>query len=159
MNQKQPHIVDVIFVLALFGLFSLSSLFLITAGSEIYHNTVKNMDRNYELRTSTSYLTEKVRHSKNTELIELKGEGAIALREIVNDTEYVTYLYYYDGYLRELHTIAGTDLGDSMLAAGQKITQLDHLSFNELSNGLIQTELVFSDKTNTTLLLNATLED
>lgn len=154
MNNKQPHIIDIIFVLALLGLFALSSLFLITAGSEIYHNTIENMQTNYELRTSTSYLSEKIRHAPNAELISLKDTEALALYDYVGETQYVTYLYYYDGYIRELHVAADTDLGNAMLAAGQKISKLDSLSFEQLSDGIIRTNLVYSDNTNTTILFN-----
>lgn len=155
MNRKQPHIVDVIFVLALLGLFALSSLFLITAGSEIYQNTVDNMRTNYEMRTSTSYLTEKVRHAKNIELTKLMDTDAIAITEFVDSTEYVTYLYYYDGYLRELHTTADNDLGPAILAAGQRITKLNSVTFTLKENGLIQTTLVYNDNTDTTILLSS----
>lgn len=154
MNRKQPHIVDVIFVLALLGLFALSSLILITAGSEIYQNTVKNMQSNYEMRTSTSYLSEKVRHAKSFELTTLKDTDAIAISSYVGETEYVTYLYYYDGYLRELYTSADTDLGSSMLAAGQKITKLNSLTFDKDDNGLIKATLVYTDNHDTFILLN-----
>lgn len=154
MNRKQPHIVDVIFVLALLGLFALSSLFLITAGSEIYQNTIDNMKTNYEMRTSTSYLTEKVRHAKNIELVELMNVDAIAISEYVNDTEYITYLYYHDGYLRELYTSADNELGESILSAGQKITKLNSVSFTEGDNGIIKTTLIYNNNTDTTLLLN-----
>lgn len=154
MNQKQTHIVDIIFILALFGLFALSSLFLITAGAEIYHNTVNNMQANYELRTSTSYLSEKIRQSECSDLVQLKGVDAIALYETVGQTDYVTYLYYYDGYLRELYVSSGTDLGDSMLMAGQKISELDSIRFWKSSPQMISADIVYKDKSTASLLLN-----
>lgn len=155
MNQKQPHIVDVIFVLALLGLFALSSLFLITAGSEIYQNTMDNMSTNYEMRTSTTYLSEKARQARNIELTTLKDVTAIAITEDINDVTYVTYLYYYDGYMRELYTEADKDLGSSMLAAGQKICELNSIRFETENNGLIRTTLIYKDNTYASLLLSS----
>ena len=79
---------------------------------------------------------------------------ALAISDYVESTEYITYLYYYDGYLRELHTAADNDLGSSILSAGQKITKLNSVSFTTDDNGLIKAVLVYNDNTDATLLLN-----
>ena len=45
MEEKQPkHIIDTLFVIALFSLFALSAIFLITIGANIYGRTVNNME-------------------------------------------------------------------------------------------------------------------
>jgi hypothetical protein len=100
MEQKtQPHIIDVIFVLALFGAFAFSSVMLIIIGSNIYRGTISNMQSNFETRTSASYIWEKVRQGELVESESLEGEDAIAIYKQIGDRQFVTYLYERDGYL------------------------------------------------------------
>ena len=63
MKQERKHIVDVLFVLALFVVFTLSALVLVILGANVYRQTVRYMDENYNARTAYSYLTEKVRQN------------------------------------------------------------------------------------------------
>lgn len=154
-KEKATHIVDVIFVLALFGLFALSSLFIITAGAEIYKNTVNNMQENYKLRTSSSYLSEKVRQGERVELTEVAGQNVILITETTDDSDYYTYLYFMDGKLKELYISPNATFSDSMLKAGQTIMELDDLQFEKAPNGIIKANIRYNDGSNTTILLNS----
>ena len=62
-NQEKRHIVDILFVLALFAVFAFSALVLVILGANIYKSTVSSMSRNFESRTAGSYITEKIRQS------------------------------------------------------------------------------------------------
>ena len=130
MQQKQqPHIIDVIFVLALFGAFAFSAVMLIIAGSTIYRNTINNMQSNFETRTSSSYISEKLRQGGEVDILHSDASGdIIAVKRLVDKREYATFLYCRDGYLCELYSAADTDLSEGMLAAGQKITELSSLT-------------------------------
>ena len=54
MKQEHSFIVDVLFVLALFGVFAISALVLVTIGADVYQHTVQDMSANYEPRTAVS---------------------------------------------------------------------------------------------------------
>ena len=60
-NQEKHFIVDILFVLALFGVFAVSALSLVTIGADVYQHTVEDMSVNYDSRTAVSYIMEKVR--------------------------------------------------------------------------------------------------
>ena len=60
-RQENNHIVDLLFVLGLFFVFTISALFLILIGSGVYKNTVDKMDRNFATRAAIAYVTEKSR--------------------------------------------------------------------------------------------------
>ena len=60
-KQEKHFIVDILFVLALFGVFAVSALALVTIGADVYQHTVEDMGVNYESRTAVSYIMEKVR--------------------------------------------------------------------------------------------------
>ncbi len=130
MQQKQqPHIIDVIFVLALFGAFAFSAVMLIIAGSTIYKNTINNMQSNFETRTSSSYISEKIRQGGELDILHSDSAGDIlSVKRQVGKRDYSTYLYCRDGYLCELYSASDTELTDGMLAAGQKITELSSLT-------------------------------
>ena len=69
------------------------------------------MTANYETRTVSSYLEEKMNQNDVAGSVAVTSIGAfpaIALSETVNDTIYTTYIYCYDGYLREITVSDGT---------------------------------------------------
>ena len=117
MKQKhETHIIDILFVIALFCIFALSAIFLISVGADIYSKTVEHMDSNFNSRTSFAYVTEKVRQADKNGAVsmgELEGHPALLLYSSQNDTAYITYLYEHDGYLKELLVREDTPLGPS----------------------------------------------
>ncbi|MCI9073745.1 MAG: DUF4860 domain-containing protein [Lachnospiraceae bacterium] len=127
VKQERNHIVDVLFVLALFVVFTLSALVLVILGANVYRQTVSYMDENYEARTAYSYLTEKVRQNDiygSVSVGELEGTRALILTREINDATYATYLYLHQGSLRELFIRQGSDIGSDPLSAGRAILPL-----------------------------------
>ena len=60
-EHEKKHIVDILFVLALFLVFTLSTLTLVLFGANIYQNTVNDMEDNYNARTVCCYILGKFR--------------------------------------------------------------------------------------------------
>lgn len=152
-KQDKHFIVDILFVLALFGVFTVSALMLVMVGSEVYRHTVEDMESNYETRTSVAYVTEKIRQndtslaegrsdsSKHISISTLSGEQTLMLTQSVNGETYCTYLYLHDGYLKELLTKSGSYLGDDILAAGQEIMELSDFTMEQVSEHLLSIRL------------------
>ena len=69
LEQEKHFIVDILFVLALFGVFAVSALALVTIGADVYQHTVEDMGVNYESRTAVSYIMEKVRQNDTADSI------------------------------------------------------------------------------------------
>lgn len=159
MNTKQEknHIVDVLFVLALFVVFTLSALVLVILGANVYKQTVRYMDENYNARTAYSYLTEKVRQNDMYDCIsieELEGITALALTQEINETAYITYLYLHEGNLRELFMRQGSDIGSDPLSAGKKILPLNDWSLEMVNNRLLHITLTLEDRTQKELYIS-----
>ncbi len=98
------HKIDTVFVAALFVLFAMTACLLVLIGARQYKATARTMNENYEVRTASSYLTEKVRQNDSAagiSIVEFAGGYALAIADDT-DSGYTTYIYYYDGYLREL---------------------------------------------------------
>ena len=107
MNQKQEHhIIDILFVIALFCMFALSAIFLISVGADIYGKTVSHMESNFNSRTAFAYVTEKVRQADAASAIDigqLDGIPALTITQTMGDTQYITYLYQHENHLKELN--------------------------------------------------------
>lgn len=143
-NQEKHFIVDILFVLALFGVFAVSALALVTIGADVYQHTVEDMSVNYESRTAVSYILEKVRQNDTADSISLttlEDAPALCMLSRIEDETYCTYLYFYDGHLKELFMREGTSLGGQVLPAGTDIMELKDLTFSYVSNDLIRASL------------------
>ncbi len=145
-HSKEPgrHIVDVLFVLALFGVFAASALMLVTIGANVYKKTVSNMNDNFAERTAYSYISEKIRQNDicdSIEIGELEGTCTLMFIRRVGDDEYCTCLYLYDGYLKELFIRRDSFTGTNLLQAGQDIMPLSGLTMEETKTGLIRLTL------------------
>lgn len=129
--RNRPLPLDLIFILSLFLLFTITAVTTVLTGMKIYRHTTDAMEQNYETRTFSSYLTEKVRQNDVSGGISVysyshtdSGENeqiteALCLTNSVGDRTYNTYLYLYDGYLREL--TVSSDVTELSGTAGQKI--------------------------------------
>lgn len=138
-NEENRHIVDALFVLALFAVFAISALMLVTIGANVYQKTVNDMDANYSGRTAFSYVTEKLRQNDSAGTISigaLEGHPAIILSQDIDGRLYNTYLYQYEGYLTELFTSADLDLGGDILKAGHPLIPLQEFELNETAPSL-----------------------
>ena len=112
--------------LPLGALFLLLAMGLTLLGSGVYRNTVVASDANDACRTALSYLVNQVRRGDAAGAVmvgNLDGVRAVALYE----EEYVTYLYCYDGQLRELYTQQDSGLTP---ADGLAILPLDALEIS-----------------------------
>lgn len=148
VKQERNHIVDVLFVLALFVVFTLSALVLVILGANVYRQTVSYMDENYTARTAYSYLTEKVRQNDLYDSIsvgQLENTDALVLTREINGTAYATYLYLHDGSLRELFMRQGSDIGADPLSAGREILPLEDWQLEMAGDRLLHINLTLED--------------
>lgn len=113
---------DTVFVAALFVLFAMTAILLVLIGARQYRATAKAMNTNYEVRTASSYLTEKVRQNDSASgisIVDFAGGNALALTD-ATDNNYTTYIYYYDGSIRELfvgeNAVYTPDSGQAIIA-------------------------------------------
>ena len=146
MNQKQEHhIIDILFVIALFCMFALSAIFLISVGADIYGKTVSHMESNFNSRTAFAYVTEKVRQADAASAIDigqLDGIPALTITQTMGDTQYITYLYQHENHLKELMVREDTPLGP---AAGQDILTLTDFCLSKVSDNLYSFSLTTED--------------
>lgn len=138
IKQKNRHMVDLLFVIVLFCVFAISALMLVMIGSNVYKETVSNMDQNYSTRTSFAYITEKIRQSDSQGAISigsLDGTDTLILTTASNNTVYNTYIYMYDGYLKELFAKSDATIS---LESGQNILPVSDFTLTAINAHLYQ---------------------
>ncbi len=132
-HQSKKHVIDVTFPLAILFVFAVSALLVLLLSVHIYGEQTDKTKQNYESFTPLSYITEKVRQNdaKGTISIEeLDGISCLTLHGSSSDATYSTYLYVYNGWLKEL-TIRDDTTGS--LEAGKNIIEANDLQIQEFS--------------------------
>lgn len=130
-SARKEHSVDLLFSILLFGIYVLFLLLMILFAAKAYQNAVKGTEENYNLRTAMSYLTVKIRQHDNGRdvfLGELQGTEALCLTDELDGETYTTYIYLYDGQLKELFTLDGSNVSLSM---GTDIASLNSFILEE----------------------------
>ena len=136
LNRNNSRAIDTFFILALLALFAITSFFVIIIGARQYHSIANQMTENYETRTAASYLAEKFNQNDvegSVMLTDVEGIPAVALTQTISSQQYTTYIYAYDGYLREVTVSAETVITP---ASGQKIVEASALDIIACSRNL-----------------------
>ena len=136
LNSTKSNALDTLFVLILLALFGTTSLFIIFIGAKQYDTIADKMTKTYEIRTATSYLNEKINWNDcnhSISITNLNGTPAITLQDTKNGVLHTTYIYTYDGYLRELSISEDKTLS---LHLGEKIVKLSSLEIESYNHHL-----------------------
>lgn len=112
-------------------MFAVCVFLALAAGAGIYKNISAVMDGQFGAQTAVSYAATKLRHydaAGCVSLGKLEDTDALILSEEIDGEEYLTYLYCWDGYLRELYCAADAGLlpGD-----GQQIIAAEEFRFRQ----------------------------
>lgn len=131
MNGIRTRSVQTLCILLIFTLFAAASLLLVLIGANVYRGVSARMDENDSIRTSLSYVANKVRTGDETGEIAVEDEGKIrslVLSSRYDGDVYKTYLYWYRGWLTESFLAADQPFvpGD-----GEKITRLAGFSVKQ----------------------------
>ena len=97
---KKNHQIDMLFVLLLYGMFTLLSLLMILIGTSVYKRSVSESDIRSNTRASLSYVANKIRAGDAAGMISLEKREGIELL-VIREGSFETLIYYYDGTLRE----------------------------------------------------------
>ncbi|MDR1421930.1 MAG: DUF4860 domain-containing protein [Coriobacteriales bacterium] len=142
------HQADVFVVLALFSVYAALALLLCAFGAGIYREASNIMQANYDQRTSSLYVAEKVRQSDSNGAItvrQLDGADALVLIDQTSGQFYETWIYVHDGMLCEALILSGADVNYQL---GQTIMPLESMRATQSSQGvgsLLELEFTLPD--------------
>lgn len=143
MRQKRQnsHSIDFLFVIVAFLMYAGSMIALVYMGAQIYQSVTAKMNDHYAVGTAQAYITEKIRQGDQAGAIRVKqieGQSVLTLRQTVEGQDYITYIYSYDGGLRELFIRADREIS---LADGKEILQLKGFSVEEIQGGFLKASI------------------
>ena len=128
MKEKPSNLTEFL-ALAVFALFALCLFGVLLTGARVYRNLVDQGSRSYADRTAAMYLSTRVRQSGGITVEEFDGCPALVSREEIDGRTYVTRVYCWDGYLRELFCAENAALspedGEIVLEAETFLAQLE----------------------------------
>ena len=153
-KNPRKHTVDILFVITLFAVFAISVMTLTGVGARVYESIVNRMDESFNSRTAFTYISNKVHQSDadgNVTLGEFGGVEALIISEEIDNITYNTYLYYYDGYLKELFTRAGQNFDPKY---GDDILALEGFEVAKLTPSLIKFEIFPAGEAKETLFVH-----
>lgn len=135
---NRKHIIDFIFPVVLFVVFALCALTVLLLAARIYQSTTENSSLNYTSRTGLSYINEKIHQNDvngSVSIRELDGTPALVMEQTYDDTVYCTYIYTYDGELKELFVKNNTPAD---LSSGKTILEIKSFSMEEAGENLLR---------------------
>lgn len=135
---RSRHVIDFIFPIALFFVFAASSLVVLILAADIYGSTTNQLQANDENRTALSYISEKIRQNDAggaLEIATVEGIECLALAADYNDVPYTTYIYEYEGMLKELFA---RDDASVSLKDGKDIMEISSLTILQIDDRLYQ---------------------
>ena len=135
-RSEKKHVIDFLFPLAVFFVLAASSVALVVLASGLYSRQVKEASDSYSGRTALAYVTEKVHQNDENGAAfaeSFDGVNALVIRQDYGEKKYVTYLYSYEGYLRELFIQEGVQ---AKASDGRKILETEAFEAEEVSDGI-----------------------
>lgn len=128
MKRNKFHTESVL-VLVLFAVLAVCVLTVLLTGAGAYDRLTKRGQEAYKTRTVPQYIATKVRQADvagGIRLGQIDGVETLELHESIDGTRYVTRIYCYDGYVRELFSMADTVVEP---IAGEPIMEAKELRF------------------------------
>lgn len=129
---RHRHVIDLVFPIALFFVFAASSLSVLILAADVYASTTDRLGINDENRTALSYISEKIRQNDSNgavSTVSIDDTDCLTLSAVYNGIPCTTYIYVYDGILKELFINDGIPVS---LKDGRDIMQISSLSIDRL---------------------------
>lgn len=133
--RPKRHVTEFLFLIVLFCVFLSSALLVVFLGADVYRSITSGLAQTDNSRTALLYLTEKIRQNDTEDAVSLgtlDGTDALVIETEYQDGPYRTYIYFYDGYLRELFVQADRAVS---VGEGQALLELDDLEISREGAG------------------------
>ncbi|MDR0838199.1 MAG: DUF4860 domain-containing protein [Oscillospiraceae bacterium] len=141
--KRYIHTADAVFALILFCAFAISMLMVLMTGAQAYQGVRDTVENHYSEDTCISYIAMKLRHyddeGSSVYIGDIAGLPALYLSESFDGEEYVTAIYFYDGYVMELYAEKGYDFDPEH---GFRIVAAREMTVSEPSDGLFRISCV-----------------
>lgn len=151
--KSRKHRIDGLIAPVLFGVFAACILSVLLTGADAYRRLTERDREAFGERTCLQYVATKVRQAKSGEEISVSdfgGTDALCISEKIGEREFVTRVYCYDGWLREIFASSSMDCKPE---DGERILRAEELNMS-LEDGLLRIELTDSEGNAGSLVLS-----
>ena len=131
---KEKHSIQNILVFLIFSIFAILSLVLVAVGIKFYTNISNRVEANSGIRTTISYLENKIRsndYDGGIDVVNVNGKDVLLLSNEGN-AEFKTAIYVDDGKLKEYLT-KGNDI---QLGYGDTIANVDSMMVDKTPDNI-----------------------
>jgi len=138
MNKNKISRLDTPFVLMTFCVFAMSVFLVLILSGSAYRNMVDLSSYGQNERIALSYIRTKIRQADMAGAVGLGDFGGVPALNLFEDIvgrEFVTRIYFYNGWIYELFHETALEMRPS---DGIPIIQVGQLEFFERENGLIE---------------------
>lgn len=152
-NEQNKSRITSLMALLIFGVFAVCILMVLLTGADVYSRLVDRGQQHYDCRTVAQYVTTRVRQADragSVTVADFGGVNALVLREEIHGEGYLTRVYCFDGFIRELFTAEG---GDFSPEDGEKLLEAKQLSFS-LEDSTLSARITLSDENTRELTLH-----
>jgi len=112
-------------VLLVLTVFAISILGVLLTGADVYGSLAEESAAHHDWRTAEHYLATRLRQSGRVQEADFGGVQALVIPEDIGGETYVTRIYCYEGWLRELFTAQS---GEFSPADGEKLLEMEEFS-------------------------------
>lgn len=158
LQNRKRHMIDLLFPIALFFIFTLSALMVVLLAARIYQSSVENSSRNDTARTALSYISEKMHQNDMDGSVSLgtfDGCDALILKQDYNGDSYTTYIYAHDNALKELFIKDGANADASN---GKKILDIESFSMTQVNENLFRFDCIDKDEHSASIVVGLASE-
>ena len=151
--KKQKFKVTSLIVLTIFCIFAICTMTVLLTGAQVYESLADRSQEQFEQRTVARYITTRVRQSdvaNELKVAEFGGQSALVFRELIEGNYYDTYVYCYNGYVRELFVSAEGSFGPE---DGEKVLKVESLDF-ALDGTILKASVVLRNHTRQELVIH-----
>ena len=131
------HLIDVFFIISLLFGFVFCAVLIIALGASIYQRGVDSSTSNFDKRTASTYIVQKIRQCDEYGAISVGEIGnlpALTITKDIDGTSYTIYMYVYNGYLMEVFARTDTAISPQ---SGQRIIEMESMDVKISSSNLI----------------------
>ena len=144
MNDQKTrnHVIDSLFPIVLFCLFTLSALVVILLAVRIYESTTERSARSNISQAALNYVSEKIHQNdcgSEFAIVDLDGQTALQIIHTDAKDGYITYIYQYKEGLYEIFI---RDDVNPVLSAGSFIAKITGFSPEQISSSLLRLQFI-----------------
>ena len=103
--EKRGHTLDVLFPLGVLAIYAVAAALVLLLAADGYRDSLDRADKDFGSSTALAYVTEKLRAGDRENAVRVDSLGgcpALVVSVSREDSWYDTYIYCYEGSLREL---------------------------------------------------------